>query len=180
MRKTIHKWFWAWDFEKEEMWLNEMAAKGLALVAVGFGAYTFEESLTGEYNIRLELLENLPSHSESAEYIKFLEDTGVEYLGSITRWVYFRKKTDCGEFNLYSDNKSRIKHLERLMLLLGILALSQLLIGFSNVMMYFESGSVSSLGIGIFSLCFALMLGNGYLQITRKKVRLKKELQLFE
>ena len=32
MRKVIRKWFWAWNFEKEEEWLNEMSAKGLALV----------------------------------------------------------------------------------------------------------------------------------------------------
>jgi hypothetical protein len=61
------------DFEKEEMWLNEMAAKGLALVAVGFGAYTFEESLPGEIHIRLELLDNLPSHAKALNIIKFLE-----------------------------------------------------------------------------------------------------------
>ena len=23
--KTLHKWFWVWEFEKEERWLNEMA-----------------------------------------------------------------------------------------------------------------------------------------------------------
>ena len=27
-RKTIRKWFWVWEFEKEENWLNEMAANG--------------------------------------------------------------------------------------------------------------------------------------------------------
>ena len=27
-RKTIRKWFWVWDFEKEEDWLNEMAMNG--------------------------------------------------------------------------------------------------------------------------------------------------------
>ncbi|MBQ2899558.1 MAG: DUF2812 domain-containing protein, partial [Oscillospiraceae bacterium] len=32
MKKVIKKMFWAWDFEKEEKWLNEMSAKGLALV----------------------------------------------------------------------------------------------------------------------------------------------------
>ena len=36
MRKVIHKWFAAWNFDKEERWLNEMAAKGLGLVSVGF------------------------------------------------------------------------------------------------------------------------------------------------
>ena len=27
-RKTIHKVYLAWDFKKEELWLNEMAAEG--------------------------------------------------------------------------------------------------------------------------------------------------------
>ena len=35
MRQVIHKVFWAWESEKEQAWLNDMAAKGLALVAVG-------------------------------------------------------------------------------------------------------------------------------------------------
>lgn len=26
MRRTVHKWFWVWDFDKEEKWLNIMAA----------------------------------------------------------------------------------------------------------------------------------------------------------
>ena len=30
-RKTIHKVYLAWDFKKEELWLNEMAAEGWAL-----------------------------------------------------------------------------------------------------------------------------------------------------
>ena len=30
-RKTIHRVFWEWDFEKEERWLNEMAMNGWAL-----------------------------------------------------------------------------------------------------------------------------------------------------
>jgi hypothetical protein len=33
--------FWVWDFDKEEKWLNEMAAKGLSLVSVGFYKYEF-------------------------------------------------------------------------------------------------------------------------------------------
>ena len=27
-RKTMTRWFWVWQFEKEEAWLNEMAASG--------------------------------------------------------------------------------------------------------------------------------------------------------
>ncbi len=180
MRKSIHKWFWSWDFEKEEKWLNVMAAKGLALVAVGFTKYTFEERTPGEYNIRLELLEFLPSHPESEHYIEFLEETGAEYLGSVLRWVYFRKKTDNGDFNLFSDNSSRIKHLNRLLLLLGILGLAQLTIAIANIMAYVNLGAVANFTMGILCFILGLFIGYGYLRINRKKVKLKKELQLFE
>ena len=32
MRQVIRKWFWAWEFDKEEQWLNDMAAKGKAII----------------------------------------------------------------------------------------------------------------------------------------------------
>jgi hypothetical protein len=53
--KTVHKWFWVWDFEKEERWLNEMALEGWALVAVGWCRYVFERCEPGAYMIRLEM-----------------------------------------------------------------------------------------------------------------------------
>ena len=38
-RKTIRKIFLAWDFEKEERWLNEMAEAGWALDgSISFGS----------------------------------------------------------------------------------------------------------------------------------------------
>ena len=47
--KTLHKWFWVWEFEKEERWLNEMAQEGWALTCGGFCTYTFEKCEPGEY-----------------------------------------------------------------------------------------------------------------------------------
>ena len=32
---TVHKWYWVWDFEKEEKWLYEMAMQGWTLASVG-------------------------------------------------------------------------------------------------------------------------------------------------
>ena len=114
MRRTIRKWFWVWNFDKEEKWLNEMAAKGLALVGVGFAKYEFEESLPGEYAVHFELLQHSKSHPESENYIRFIEETGAEQVGNYLRWVYFRKKTADGPFALFSDNASRITHLKRI------------------------------------------------------------------
>ena len=41
MRKTVYKWFWAWEFEKEERWLEEMVQSGWVLDGVGFCKYKF-------------------------------------------------------------------------------------------------------------------------------------------
>jgi hypothetical protein len=110
----MHKWYWAWDFEKQEKWLNEMSAKGLQLIGVGFCKYVFEEGIPGEYNFHMELLKKDSSHPESIAYIHFMEDAGIEHIGAINRWVYFRKKTSDGIFDLFSDIDSRINHLKRI------------------------------------------------------------------
>ena len=34
MKRVMHRLFWAWDFDREEDWLNAWAARGLALVDV--------------------------------------------------------------------------------------------------------------------------------------------------
>ena len=52
-RKTIHKVYLAWDFKKEELWLNEMAAEGWALEHAAFCSYTFVHCEPGEYIIRI-------------------------------------------------------------------------------------------------------------------------------
>ena len=85
MRKTIRKWFWIWDFDKEEKWLNEMAAKGLCLVSVGFCKYEFEDCLPGEYKICLQLLKKCPRNPEMQKYMEFMEETGAEHVGTFTR-----------------------------------------------------------------------------------------------
>ena len=47
-RKTVRKWFWVWDFDKEEDWLNEMAMSGWVLESVGFASYHFVRCEPGE------------------------------------------------------------------------------------------------------------------------------------
>ena len=69
MIKTVHKFFSLGSFEKEEQWLNAMSQKGYQLVHVGWCSYTFMEGEPGKYLYRLELLEEVPEHPESAAYI---------------------------------------------------------------------------------------------------------------
>ena len=181
MRTTLRKWFWAWDFDKEETWLNEMSTLGLQLVAIGIGKYTFEQGTPGEYTVRLELLDNMPGHGESMQYIRFIEDTGAEYIGSVMRWVYFRKKTAQGiPFDLFSDIDSRIAHLKRILSLTGIVGALQLYIGFDNIEKT-ASGEISAAYIpGLLCLSFGLLIAYGFFRIYQKMRRLQKERVLHE
>lgn len=179
MRKVIHKLFWAWDFDKEEKWLNEMAAKGLALCAVGFCRYEFEQTRPGEYAVCLQLLENKPAHPESEKYIEFIEETGAEHVGSYLRWVYFRKKTGDGAFELMSDYASRVKHLTNIIRLLAAIGALNFFIGCYNLILYAVWGHEGSL-LGLVNVAIAVFAGYGVYRLWQKCEKLKKEQQVFE
>ena len=179
MRKTIRKWFWAWDFEKEEKWLNELAAKGLCLVSVGYCKYEFEQCLPGEYGIKLEFLEKTVNHPESVQYISFLEDTGAEHVGSYMRWVYLRKKRADGEFELYSDTESKIKHLNRILSFIMILGALNLYLGIYNTFLFISYQSPLNL-VGILSYTVAAVAAFGSVKLFNKRKKLKNERSIFE
>ena len=126
-RKTITRWFWVWQFEKEEEWLNEMAANGWVLESVGFCKYTFVRCEPGEYTVRTEM------HPYDDQYVKFMEETGAEYVGRMMMWIYFRKKTEDGVFDLYSDIDSKISHLDRIGKVLFAVGGANLLIGVAKI-----------------------------------------------
>lgn len=182
MRRKMFRWFWAWDFDKEEKWLNEMAAQGLALVSVGFCTYSFENCLPGEYQVRLELLENLPGNAQSERYIEFLEDTGAEYVGNVMRWVYFRKPARDGAFDLFSDNASRIAHLNRMLALLGAIGLMEFSMALNNLSLYFGQHRAQSVNLfaAILLAAVGCLIGFGFWRVARIKRRLQKERTLFE
>ena len=181
MTKVIHKLFWVWNYEKEEQWLNEMSKKGFALVRVGLCTYTFEVCHSAEYVIRLELLDALPSDPKSQSYIEFVEEMGAEYIGTIRRWVYFRKKVTNDTFDLYSDYPSRINHMSRIAKFCGLLATLNIVIGSINLVLYFLLYSiVLNLITGIICISIAIMLILGLLRIELKKQELYTNSRLYE
>ena len=95
--KRVFKWFWVWEFEKEDMWLNSMAADGWTLCQIGWCTYWFERTDPGAYEVRLEC------RKPDEAYISFVKDTGAEYIGHMMQWLYFRRKSELGHFELNSD-----------------------------------------------------------------------------
>lgn len=174
MRKVIKKLFWAWDYEKEEKWLNEMSAKGLALVDYTPFRYSFEECEPGEYTNKIQLLEHRPSHPESERYIRFMEETGAEQVASYMNWVYFRKKTAEGPFEIFSDIESKMNHLiliKKLLLPIAILNLAIFLMNMVNFAVNYPRG----IWIPFINLACAALLLFGVHAIQKRINILKKE-----
>jgi ABC-type maltose transport system permease subunit len=180
MKSTIHKVFFIWDFEKEEKWLNEMSAKGLQLHSVGFCTYVFDEGAPGEYTYRMEMLKNRPGNADSVKYIKFVEETGAEHIGSLLKWVYFRKKSDQKGFDLYSDIDSRVAHLNRILSLVCVIMVALLLNSLNQFRMWLDTGIGLSLFTAVFSMAFGIFCCYGFARLNIKKQKLKREKVLHE
>ncbi len=180
MRQIVHKLFWIWDYEKEEAWLNEMAAKGFSLISVKLLAYEFENTMPGEYHVCSQILEHSRRHPETENYIRFLEETGVQHVGTYIRQAYFRRKTSEGQLNLFSDNASRIKHMNQIIALLAALICLNLFNACLNIFNYVIYRHPLSL-FGT-TICFfpIVLLSIGITKLSLKVKKLKNEQQIFE
>ncbi len=185
MKHVVRKAYW--DFEKEEKWLNEMSAKGMALTDYSWCRYVFTEAPKNEYIYRLELLQNVPSHAESVAYIRFLEESGIECVATYWRWVFLRKKSSEGPFDIYSDIESKINHYRRISTFLGTIGIINLIAFLINtvngIVAHWKFNSSFLTNImplvflnGLFGVCLTWLV-MGYLRKIRK---LKKEKQLHE
>lgn len=175
MTITKYKVYFAWDYEKEEAWLNEMSNKGYQLVHVGIFKYVFEVDHSKRYIYRLELLDQLPSHPSSVDYMKFLEETGVECVSTILRWAYFRKEAGENGFELYSDIASRIKHYKRIQLLfIAVTPVNVMsIINMGNI--YLRTHSLSALIATILVVIIVLMLATGLYRVSMQIAKLSHD-----
>lgn len=118
--KKEFKWFWAWNDEKEEQWLTEMAQQGWHLQSPGvLGVYTFERAAPRNVVYRLDFK---TAGKDMAEYLQLFTDGGWDYLGAMGGWQYFRKESVEGEApEIYTDNASKIHKYQRVFFFLVIL-----------------------------------------------------------
>ena len=139
MRKIIYRTFLAWNFEKEEAWLNSMASQGYHLVDVGFMKYVFEQGVPGDRIVRMQFLDRWPCSHTNTPYLEFMETTGALEVGRLGRWIYFSKRADQGPFEIFSDLDSKLTMLKSQLVMFFVLALSQTIILFTNVINYINN-----------------------------------------
>ena len=163
--RTIRKWFWVWDFEKEEDWLNEMAAAGWALYRTGICRYEFERTEPEVYTIRM-------CHGDR-DMIGFMEDTGAEYIeGGVGGWMYFRKHISNGSFEMFSDLESRAEHLQGIERTLKCIGFANIAIGIGN--------SMNPAHIGWINLLAACLVFYGLGRISGKKQEIIRQRRMTE
>jgi len=111
------KWFWAWQDEKEEAWLHEMAMRGLHLRSVSLpGFYEFEMSEPRNDYYRMDYIVDRKDYQQ---YLQLFKDADWEHLGEMGGWQYFRTE---GKGNavpeIYTDKDSKAQKYQRLILIL--------------------------------------------------------------
>ena len=117
MTETIirkKKWFWAWNDDKEEAWLREMAQRGLHLHKVApFGEYQFVQ---GEPRDIVYRLDYIPANKKDEHYFQLFTDAGWEHFGEMMGWQYWRKAVENGQSpEIFTDAESKIQKYQRLL-----------------------------------------------------------------
>lgn len=174
MKQVIRKAYW--DVEKEENWLNSMSAMGMALIDYSWCRYVFEQAPPNEYVYRVELMENHHTHSDSAAYIQFLEENGIECVAKYMRWIYLRKKAVDGPFDMYTDMESRYRYYKRVSLFYQSFMYMELIVGIMNLALGIINRTAINIVLSVPVLLFAALFAkiNAPIRMKIKKYELER------
>lgn len=167
-RKKTRKWFWAWDDQKEEVWLQRMAQEGWALEEYKWFQYTFKKVMPSKLVYQLDYQLGFPDKS----YFDLFEMDGWQLVSSFGGWYYFCKEDDGTEkLEIFTDVHSRAtKYIRLSNYLLFILAMHALsfwlpaIINSGDMSLWIEATVAPIAIIGIF----------GVYMLRRKAKKLKE------
>lgn len=134
-KKTEYRLNFIWDYDKEEKWLNEMAKEGWRLDKYFFVRYDFVSCEPGEYEYKIQLLDEVANSVKNRDYLDFLRDMGISVVSKWFRWIYLEKKADGEPFDIFSDRNSRLKHIKSVLTLIKSVGGMNAFIGITNVLL---------------------------------------------
>lgn len=115
-----------YDKDKEIEWLNEMAMQGYAMSSFFAGFYTFTPCEKGEWQYQIDIGNGF--FGVKKDYADFMEELGIEIVACWGPWVTLRRKTQEGEFALYSDVDGRLAQYRKILLLFKIVFAIELIV----------------------------------------------------
>lgn len=129
-RKHVLRLYFAWNDEKEERWLEQMARSGWHLVNAAI-LYTFEKGMPAEVRYRVDYPPQQKSSVE--EYVKLCRDAGWDRVCEFCGWQYFRTASQEAP-EIYTDTASRIAKYRRLLAFSLLLAVTTVGANFSSLL----------------------------------------------
>jgi hypothetical protein len=109
--KTAWHWWWGWNTEKVENWLEEMEKKGWHLVKVDFAQIKF--SFKKGQSRKVRYCFDFPMNDEDNYFEIFKEDGWKLMDNKIGPWFIWSKSYQNERPNIYTDTKSLIERNNR-------------------------------------------------------------------
>jgi len=118
-RVTKSKWFWAWQDDMQEAWLEAMSREGLHLRTIkAFGRYVFELGEPCKYTYRLDFDQ---TSGKDSDYFQLIQEAGWERVVELAGWQYWRKESPEGKTpEIFTDSESKIRKYQRLIVGLAV------------------------------------------------------------
>lgn len=171
--KTVLQIFLPWQDEKEEKWLEKMAANGWQLESVVPFVYSFRKSSPRQNVIRLDYKNSWDKDYQ--EYLSTFRDAGWSLQTTLGNWHYFSIAPQNEVVpEIYNSNRTKAQKYRRL-----LIGLTPLLLLIVNPLAHaFDFGSQtapSSLDVAlrIFYLSAALLFIYSFLRVCIKLIQLK-------
>lgn len=166
--KVLWHWWWGWNTEKMENWLEEMENKGYHLIKVDFAQirYTFKK---GDSK-KMRYCFDFPSYVEDSYFEIFKEDGWELMDNKMGPWFIWRKSYQNERPNIYTDTKSLIERTRRQIrtVIFGIVV-TLIIIAIVLVTNFYASKVISALLIlSIIFYCYIII------KLQKYKTKLKK------
>jgi len=141
-KKWVIKAIFAWEDEKEEQWLEEMACQGWMLRQYGFLAYQFEKCPPAQVVYRLDYKNNFDK--DYAEYQQLFKDAGWKLVLSFAGWHYYCHPAEDAQMpEIFNSNRSKVEKYRRLMWGVLLPILPCIWIMFSSMLDLFDPNTIS-------------------------------------
>lgn len=154
------------SFDKDKIirWLNQLSEKGYAMTSFFAGFFSFETCEPGKYIYQIDFSEKFFRITQN--YREFMEEQDVEILQCWGPWIYLRKETAKGDFQMFTDIDSQIVHYTKRLIMFKIVTIIEL-IGFM------VEGFLALKGIPL-ALAFMLIIAALIFAMLRAVVKIKK------
>ncbi len=113
------------DKDKETEWLNSMTQDGWAMTGFFGGFYHFDSCEKSAYSYQVDFTDRFFSVSNS--YREFMREMGIEIVANWGFWTVLRKPASTGEFQLYTDVDSQMKHYTKIRRMFKVAAIIEII-----------------------------------------------------